>query len=41
MEEMRIQKYVSDCGLMSRRAAEKEIEAIKVMMAAPKEKAAA
>ena len=27
MEEMRIQKYVSDCGLMSRRAAEKEIEA--------------
>ncbi len=27
MEEMRLQKYVSDCGLMSRRAAEKEIEA--------------
>ena len=26
MEEMRLQKYVSDCGLMSRRAAEKEIE---------------
>lgn len=25
MEEIRIQKYVSDCGLMSRRAAEKEI----------------
>lgn len=25
MEEMRIQKYISDCGLMSRRAAEKEI----------------
>ncbi len=24
--ELRIQKYVSDCGLMSRRAAEKEIE---------------
>ena len=24
---MRLQKYVSDCGLMSRRAAEKEIEA--------------
>lgn len=27
MEPVRIQKYVSDCGLMSRRAAEKEIEA--------------
>ncbi len=27
MEQVRIQKYVSDCGLMSRRAAEKEIEA--------------
>ena len=26
MEEMRLQKYVSDSGLMSRRAAEKEIE---------------
>ena len=26
MEEMRLQKYVSDAGLMSRRAAEKEIE---------------
>lgn len=26
MEEMRLQKYISDCGLMSRRAAEKEIE---------------
>ena len=26
MEEIRIQKYISDCGLMSRRAAEKEIE---------------
>ena len=26
MEEMRVQKYVSDCGLMSRRSAEKEIE---------------
>lgn len=26
MEEMRLQKYVSDCGLMSRRSAEKEIE---------------
>lgn len=27
MEQLRIQKFVSDCGLMSRRAAEKEIEA--------------
>lgn len=27
MEEIRIQKYISDCGVMSRRAAEKEIEA--------------
>lgn len=27
MEEIRIQKFISDCGLMSRRAAEKEIEA--------------
>ena len=27
MEEMRLQKYISDCGFMSRRAAEKEIEA--------------
>jgi len=26
MEEMRIQKYISDCGVMSRRAAEREIE---------------
>ena len=26
MEEMRLQKFVSDAGLMSRRAAEKEIE---------------
>ncbi len=25
MEEIRLQKYISDCGLMSRRAAEKEI----------------
>mgnify|MGYP002518175746 FL=1 len=30
MEEIRIQKYISDCGLMSRRAAEKEIEAGRV-----------
>ena len=27
MDEQRLQKYVSDCGLMSRRSAEKEIEA--------------
>ena len=27
MEEIRIQKFISDCGVMSRRAAEKEIEA--------------
>ncbi len=27
MEEIKLQKYVSDCGLMSRRAAEREIEA--------------
>ncbi|MCR5352938.1 MAG: rRNA pseudouridine synthase [Clostridiales bacterium] len=27
IESVRLQKYVSDCGLMSRRAAEKEIEA--------------
>lgn len=26
MEKIRVQKYISDCGLMSRRAAEKEIE---------------
>lgn len=26
MEEIRIQKYISDCGVMSRRAAEREIE---------------
>ncbi len=26
MEEIKLQKYVADCGLMSRRAAEKEIE---------------
>jgi len=26
MEQIRLQKYISDCGLMSRRAAEKEIE---------------
>ncbi len=26
MEQMRLQKFISDCGLMSRRAAEKEIE---------------
>ena len=32
MEDIRLNKYISDCGLMSRRAAEKEIEsgAIKV-----------
>ena len=30
MEKMRLQKYMADCGLMSRRAAEKEIEAGKV-----------
>lgn len=27
MEEIRLNKYISDCGLMSRRSAEKEIEA--------------
>lgn len=27
MEEIRIQKFISDCGVLSRRAAEKEIEA--------------
>ena len=27
MEKVRLQKYMADCGLMSRRAAEKEIEA--------------
>jgi len=27
MEKIKLQKYVADCGLMSRRAAEKEIEA--------------
>lgn len=27
MEDIKLQKYVSECGLMSRRAAEKEIEA--------------
>ena len=26
MEKVRVQKYISDCGVMSRRAAEKEIE---------------
>ena len=26
MSEIRIQKFISDCGIMSRRAAEKEIE---------------
>ena len=30
MEKLRLQKYMADCGLMSRRAAEKEIEAGKV-----------
>lgn len=30
MEKVRLQKYMADCGLMSRRAAEKEIEAGKV-----------
>jgi len=30
MEQMRLHKYMADCGLMSRRAAEKEIEAGKV-----------
>ena len=30
MEKIRLQKYMADCGLMSRRAAEKEIEAGKV-----------
>lgn len=30
MEKVRLQKYIADCGLMSRRAAEKEIEAGKV-----------
>ena len=27
MEEIRLQKYISDCGVMSRRAAEAEIAA--------------
>ncbi len=27
MEDIKLQKYIADCGLMSRRAAEKEIEA--------------
>lgn len=27
MEDIRLQKYISDCGIMSRRAAEREIEA--------------
>ena len=27
MEEVRLQKYISSCGIMSRRAAEKEIQA--------------
>ena len=26
MEEIRLNKYISDCGLMSRRAAEEEIK---------------
>lgn len=30
MKEIRIQKFISDCGIMSRRAAEKEIEAGRV-----------
>lgn len=30
MSEVRIQKFISDCGIMSRRAAEKEIEAGRV-----------
>ena len=30
MEEIRIQKYLSDCGVMSRRAAEREIEQGKI-----------
>ena len=27
MEEIRVQKYLSDCGVMSRRMAEREMEA--------------
>ena len=27
MEKIKLQKYFSDCGIMSRRAAEREIEA--------------
>lgn len=30
MKEIRLQKFISDCGMMSRRAAEKEIEAGRV-----------
>ena len=32
MEELRIQKYLADCGICSRRAAEKAIEMGKVMI---------
>ena len=28
MELLRLQKYISDCGVMSRRKAEEEIEAV-------------
>ena len=32
MEEIRLQKYISDCGVMSRRAAEREIELGKIFV---------
>ena len=32
MEKISLQKYFTDCGIMSRRAAEAEIEAGKVML---------
>ncbi len=32
MEEIRLQKYISDCGVMSRRAAEKEIAAGRIFV---------
>ena len=31
MERIRLQKYVSDCGLMSRRAAEKQIASLEAL----------
>lgn len=32
MEKIRLQKYISDCGLMSRRAAEREISAGRILV---------